>query len=304
MTAQSMPVRLSDQRRQAGRFRTRTKVARVLLYAFVTLVAATFFAPFFWTITTSLKAPSEVFLFPPKVFPERAVLSNYPEVFRRVPFALFYRNTILVTVLATTGTIVSTTLVAFGFARRRFPLRDKLFFLVLSTMMLPGEVTLIPQFLMFKQFGWLDTLYPLIVPSYLGGGAFNVFLMRQFLMTIPIDFDEAAMLDGASALRILFVVLLPLIKPALITVSILSFLGHWNDFFTPLIYLNTTEKFTLSVGLRYFQTSFAYSGGDVGDPKEQLLMAASLMTALPCVLLFFVAQRYFVEGVVMSGIKA
>lgn len=304
MTAQSMSASLSAQRQQMQHLRSRRKMGRVLLYAFVTLLAATFFAPFFWTITTSLKHPTEVFLFPPKVFPQRPVLDNYPEVFRRVPFGLFYRNTILVTVFATLGTVVSTTLVAFGFARRRFPLRDKLFYLVLSTMMLPGEVTLIPQFLLFKRFGWLDTLYPLIVPSYLGGGAFNIFLMRQFLMTIPMDFDEAAMLDGASSLRILFTVLLPLIKPALITVSILSFLGHWNDFFTPLIYLNTTEKMTLSVGLRWFQTSFAYSGGDVGDPKEQLLMAASLMTALPCVLLFFVAQRYFVEGVVMSGIKA
>jgi len=304
MSAQSVSASLRAQQQRMYQIRTQRKIRRALLYAFVTLLAATFFAPFFWTITTSLKSPAEVFVFPPKVFPERFVFGNYPEVFRRVPFALFYRNTIVVTVAATVGAIVSTTLVAFGFARRRFPLRDKLFLLVLSTMMLPGEVTLIPQFLLFKELGWLDTLYPLIVPSFLGGGAFNIFLMRQFFMTIPLDFDEAAMLDGASALRILFVVLLPLLKPPMITVAILSFLGHWNDFFTPLIYLNTTEKMTLSVGLRWFQTSFAYSGGDVGDPKQQLLMAASLMTALPCVILFFVAQRYFVEGVVMSGIKA
>ncbi|MBC7234806.1 MAG: carbohydrate ABC transporter permease [Chloroflexi bacterium] len=284
--------------------RSTLRLGRVLLYLAVILLAAGFFAPFFWTITTSLKSPDEVFVFPPQVFPKQIRFSNYPEVFARVPFGLFYRNTILVTILATLGTVLSTTLVAFGFARRRFPLRNQLFFLLLSTMMLPGEVTLIPQFLLFKSFGWLDTLYPLIVPSYLGIGAFNIFLMRQFFMTIPMDFDEAAMLDGASSLRILFVVLLPLIQPALITISILSFLGHWNDFFTPLIYLNTTEKMTLSVGLRWFQTSFAYSGGDVGEPKEQLLMAASLMTALPCVILFFVAQRYFVQGVVMSGIKA
>jgi multiple sugar transport system permease protein len=292
------------QRVQTQRIRRGRTFRRLLLYAFVTIVAASFFAPFFWTMTTSLKAPSEVVVFPPQVFPKRPIFDNYPEVFRRVPFGLFYRNTIVVTLVATFGTVLTCTLVAFGFARRRFPGRDKLFFVLLSTMMLPSQVTLIPQFLIFKQFGWLDTLNPLIVPSYLGGGAFNVFLMRQFLMTIPMDFDEAAMLDGAGSLRILFVLLLPLIKPALITVSILSFLGHWNDFFTPLIYLNTTGKMTLSVGLRWFQTSFAYSGGDVGDPKEQLLMAASLMTALPCVLLFFVAQRYFVEGVVMSGIKA
>ena len=288
-----------------GRRRRHTAAAvrRGLLYAFVTLLATTFFAPFFWTITTSLKSPSEVYLFPPKVFPQVLRPQNYPLVFEKAPFGLFYRNTIVVTTLATTGTILSVTLVAFGFARRRFPGRDQLFFLVLGTMMLPNEVTLIPRFLLFKRFGWLDTLYPLVVPSWFGVNAFSIFLMRQFYMTIPRDFDEAAELDGASSLRILFVVLLPLIKPALITISILSFLGHWNDFFTPLIYLNTTEKLTLSIGLRWFQTSFAYSGGDVGDPKEQLLMAASLMTALPCVILFFVAQKYFVEGVVMSGIK-
>jgi multiple sugar transport system permease protein len=133
--------------------------------------------------------------------------------------------------------------------------------------------------------------------------AFAIFLMRQFFMTIPTDFDEAAMLDGASSLQILFTVLLPLIRPAIITVAILSFLAHWNDFFTPLIYLNTKEKLTLSVGLRWFQTSFSYAGADAGEPKEQLLMAASLMATIPCIILFFVAQRYFIQGIVMSGLK-
>ena len=303
MATQSTLLSLSVQKRQMRRRRFFNRLRRVLLYVFVTLVAATFFAPFFWTITTSFKAPSEVVVFPPQVFPKSWRWQNYVSVFEKVPFALFYRNTILVTFFATTGTILSTTVVAYGFARKRFPGRDMLFFVLLSTMMLPGEVTLIPQFLLFKRFGWLDTLYPLIVPSYLAVNAFGIFLMRQFFLTIPTDFDEAAMLDGASSLQILFTVLLPLIRPAIITVSILSFLAHWNDFFTPLIYLNTKEKLTLSVGLRWFQTSFSYSGADASEPKEQLLMAASLMTALPCVLLFFVAQRYFVQGIVMSGLK-
>ncbi len=277
-------------------------VRRFLLYVLVTLIAFSFFAPFGWSFLSSLKDPSEVMMWPPRVFPTVAKWSNYAEVFVRAPFALFFKNTVVVVVFATIGSVVSTILVGFGFSRKRFPGRDMLFYVLLSTMMLPSEVTLIPQFLMFKSFGWLDTLYPLIVPSYFAG-AFNVFLMRQFLMTIPIDFDEAAMLDGASSLKILFTVLLPLIKPAMITIAILSFLGHWNDFFTPLIYLNTQEKLTLSVGLRWFQASFAYAGSDVGEPKAQYLMAASMMTAAPCVILFFVAQRYFVEGMVMSGIK-
>jgi ABC-type glycerol-3-phosphate transport system permease component len=303
MATQSTSLSLSIQKQRSRRRRFFRSLRRVLLYVFVTLVAATFFAPFFWTITTSFKAPSEVVVFPPQVFPKSWRWQNYVSVFEKVPFGLFYRNTILVVFFATTGTILSTTVVAYGFARKRFPGRDLLFFVLLSTMMLPGEVTLIPQFLLFKRFGWLDTLYPLIVPSYLAVNAFGIFLMRQFFLTIPTDFDEAAMLDGASSLQILFTVLLPLIRPAIITVSILSFLAHWNDFFTPLIYLNTKEKLTLSVGLRWFQTSFSYAGADVGEPKQQLLMAASLMAALPCVLLFFVAQRYFVQGIVMSGLK-
>jgi multiple sugar transport system permease protein len=303
MATQSTSLSLSIQKQRSRRRRFFRSLRRVLLYVFVTLVAATFFAPFFWTITTSFKDPSEVVVFPPQVFPKQWRARNYLIVFEKVPFGLFYRNTILVTFFATTGTILSTTVVAYGFARKRFPGRDLLFFVLLSTMMLPGEVTLIPQFLLFKRFGWLDTLYPLIVPSYLAVNAFGIFLMRQFFLTIPTDFDEAAMLDGASSLQILFTVLLPLIRPAIITVSILSFLAHWNDFFTPLIYLNTKEKLTLSVGLRWFQTSFSYAGADVGEPKQQLLMAASLMAALPCVLLFFVAQRYFVQGIVMSGLK-
>lgn len=277
-------------------------VSRALLYLLVTLIAASFFWPFLWSLLSSLKAPSEVMVFPPQMFPKVPIWRNYVEVFIRAPFGLFFKNTVIVVVFATLGSVISTLLVGFGFSRKRFPGRDFLFYVLLSTMMLPGEVTLIPQFLMFKSLGWLDTLYPLIVPSYFAG-AFNVFLMRQFLMTIPIDFDEAAMLDGASSLQILFGVLLPLIKPAIITIAILSFLGHWNDFFTPLIYLNTKEKLTLSVGLRWFQGSFMYAGSDVGEPKAQYLMAASMLTAAPCVLLFFVAQRYFVEGVVMSGIK-
>lgn len=303
MVNPSTSLSLGAQGRSMRQRRLSRGLRRALLYALVTLIAATFFAPFFWTITTSFKAPDEVVVFPPQVFPKSWRWQNYISVFEKVPFALFYRNTILVTFFATIGTILSTTVVAYGFARKRFPGRDVLFFALLSTMMLPGEVTLIPQFLLFKRFGWLDTLYPLIVPSYLAVNAFGIFLMRQFFMTIPTDFDEAAMLDGASSLQILFTVLLPLIRPAIITVSILSFLAHWNDFFTPLIYLNTKEKLTLSVGLRWFQTSFSYSGADASEPKEQLLMAASLMTALPCMILFFVAQRYFIQGIVMSGLK-
>jgi ABC-type glycerol-3-phosphate transport system permease component len=276
---------------------------RAALYVSVILLAAVFFAPLFWTISTSLKRPDEVFLFPPTPLPETPRFVNYVQVFEKIPFGLFTRNSALVTLTATVGTVLSTTLVAYGFARKRFPGRDVMFLLVLSTMMLPIEVTIIPQFLLFKELGWIDTLLPLVVPEYFAVGAFYIFLMRQFLMTIPRDFDEAATMDGAGSLRILWSVLLPLIRPALITVAILSFLAHWNDFFAPMIYLNSKENLTLTVGLRYLVTTVGANTSDKGEPMEHLLMAASLMAALPAILLFFVAQRYFVQGIVMSGIK-
>jgi ABC-type glycerol-3-phosphate transport system permease component len=287
--------------RYSQKARLRRRIVRALNYGIVLMLALGFLFPFFWTLMTSLKAPHEVVVFPPQIFPERARFENYRIVFERVPFELFYLNTIIVSVLSTLGVVLSTIFIAFGFSRKRFPGRGALFVVVLSTMMLPPEVTLIPQFLLFQRFGWLDTFYPLIVPSFFGS-AFSIFLMRQFFLTIPMDFDEAAMLDGASSLTILFRVLLPLVRPALITVAILSFLGAWGDFFIPLIYLNTTERLTLSVGLRWFQQGH-YAGAEAGEPRQQLLMAASLMATVPCVILFFVAQRYFVEGMVMSGIK-
>jgi multiple sugar transport system permease protein len=170
---------------------------------------------------------------------------------------------------------------------------------LLATMMIPGYITIIPSFLMFKNVGWIDTLYPLTVPAFFGGGAFNVFLLRQFFMTIPLDFDEAAYVDGANSFTIFWKLILPLSKPALSTVAIFSFLGSWNDFLGPLIYLNTKEKFTLPLGLTWFRVVPMESG----EPRDHLLMAASVTVTLPAVILFFAAQRYFIAGIVMSGLK-
>ncbi len=296
---QSRSVRLIATTRQYALGR---RTGRILLYLLVISLAAMFFLPFFWTITTSLKRVDELYRFPPPIFPEYPQFQNYLRVFEKVPFALFLRNSGIVATFATIGTVTSTTLVAYGFARRRFPGRQTLFLVVLSTMMLPDEVTIIPKFILFRDLGWLDTFYPLIVPDYFAVGAFYIFLMRQFLMTVPRDFDEAAVMDGAGSLRILWSVLLPMIQPAVITVAILSILNHWNDFFHPLIFLNTRENFTVSIGLRYF-TKAAGMGADQGETREHLLMAASLMAAAPMIVLFFLAQRYFVQGIVMSGLK-
>jgi ABC-type glycerol-3-phosphate transport system permease component len=255
--------------------------------------------PFVWTVLSSLKDAHEIVTFPPTLFPERLRFENYPYAWNKVPFLRFYLNSGLVTGLAMVGQTLTATLVAYGFARFRFPLRNALFMLVLSTLMIPWEVTIVPSFLLFKALGWLDTLAPLIVPHWFGGGPFFIFLLRQFFLTLPRDYDEAAKIDGANSFQVLWEVLVPLCRPAITTVAIFSFLFHWNEFIAPLIYLNTPDRFTISLGLRYFQTTPM----EAGEPREHLLMAGTVLMAAPCVLLFFAAQRYFVRGIVLSGLK-
>ena len=279
--------------------RTSRMVSRGVLYTIATLMAVVFMIPFVWTVFSSLKSPGELFTYPPRFFPKTFRFGNYAQVFERVPFGLWIRNTLYVSVLATLGAVLSASLVGFSFARFRYPGRDGLFLLTLSTMMLPVEVTLIPIYILFAKIGWLDTYKPLVVPSYFGGGAFLIFLMRQFFMTIPLDLDEAARIDGAGYLRIFTQIVLPLSIPALATASVLTFMGNWNAFLGPYIFLNTNTKFTLGVGVRYFQAQWDPDG----EPTQHLLMAAGLMMTAPIILLFFVAQRFFVRGIVMSGIK-
>lgn len=271
----------------------------LLLYAPALLLAALFMGPFLWTVGSAFKHPTEIYVFPPLLWPEEMQWRNWVEVWIQVPFARYVRNSVQVTGLAVAGQVLSTTLVAYGFARYRFPGRDFLFMVVLSTMILPFEVLLIPQFLIFRTLGWLDSYLPLVVPFFLGAGPFFIFLMRQFFLTIPLDLDESARLDGASSWRILWSIILPLSLPGLATVAIFSFLTHWDSFLGPLIYLNTMEKYTLPLGLRFFQL-VADAGG---APREHLLMAASLTVSLPGLALFVLAQKYFVQGIVLSGIK-
>jgi ABC-type glycerol-3-phosphate transport system permease component len=256
----------------------------------------TFLTPFFWMVSTSLKAPGREFAFPPQWIPDPAVWKNYPEtLFGVLPFNLFFRNTIIIAVISTVGVLISSSLVAFGFARIRFAGRDTLFVLLLSTMMLPYVVTIIPRFILFRLFGWIDTWLPLIVPSFFGGGAFNVFLLRQFFRTVPYELDEAAKMDGASNFRIWWQIMLPLSKPVLATIAVLNFVGDWNAFVRPLIYLSTLDKQMVGVGLAF------YHGLTSGYSKWNLMMAASTMMTIPIIVLFFFAQKYFVRGIVMTG---
>lgn len=270
-----------------------------LLYGLATLGAIGFGLPFFWTVASSLKTQSEIYTFPPVWLPAVPQWGNYALVFELAPFARFIVNTIIVTGLAMIGQVLSASVVAFGFTRFRFPGREALFSVLLATMMVPWQVTMVPQFLLFRWLGWINTFYPLIVPNYFGGGAFYIFLLRQFFLTIPRDFDEAARIDGATSVSIFWNIILPLSHPALATVVIFSFLDHWNSFMQPLIFLNDPKKFTVAIGLRYFNAS-PFTGD---QPREAVLMAASMITAAPCLALFFAAQQYFVKGIVMSGIK-
>jgi multiple sugar transport system permease protein len=290
----------------AIRQRIRGRLGRAGLYVLVVALAILFTAPFFFSLSSSLKSAQELHIFPPSLLPAVPQFHNYARVFEVVPFGLFYINTIIIAGTATIGNVLAAAIAGYGFARFRWRGRDVMFLILISTLVLPEEVVIIPKFLMFhivpeRLFGqsWINTWWPLILPSWIGGGAFNVFLMRQFLMQLPRELDEAATIDGAGYFRILWSVLLPLTKPALATVAIFSFLGHWRDFIHPLIYLNSRDKFPLSLGLRWFQQLPL----EASEPRENLLMAAALLMALPCILLFFTMQRYFVRGIVMSGIK-
>lgn len=256
--------------------------------------AVVLLVPFGWLISTSLKEEGREFLLPPQWIPDPIAWHNYPDAMRALPFPTYLWNTAVVTIGQLSGTLLTASMAAFAFARLRFPGRNVLFTMLLSTLMLPQAVTLIPKFIIFRYLGWIDTLYPLWVPWWFGGGAFNVFLLRQFLMTLPHDLDEAARIDGASNWRIYWSVLMPLCRPALITVGIFSFIYSWNDFLEPLIYLHNEKLRTLALGLRGFQ--------DLYKTDWTLLMAASAAIVMPVLALFFVCQRYFIRGIHLTGL--
>jgi multiple sugar transport system permease protein len=259
--------------------------------------AALTLVPFYLMVVISLKTTKEVAQ-SPWALPKVPQWINYAHTWTisgtDVSFGTFFHNTLLIAVLSTVGTVMSSSIVAFGFSRLRFPGRERLFMLLLATMMLPGIVTLIPSFIGFRYLHWIDTLYPLIVPAFFSS-AFNVFLLRQFLLTLPRELDEAARLDGASFFQIYWCILMPLCKPALVTVGLFAFIYAWKDLMGPLIYLNSTSNQTLELGLRTFDTMY----GTIWN----LLMAGSVIVLIPLLILFFAGQKYFVQGIVMSGLK-
>ena len=269
-------------------------IRTALVYLLIFAVGALFIIPLLWMVSVSFSEPQQVAKPGLHLIPPQLKWANYAYALTLMPFGRYALNTITVTFLAMLGGVMSSALVAFAFARLRAPGKDALFILMLSTIMLPPLVTMIPIFIIFKHLGWYDTLLPLIVPAWFGS-AFYIFLIRQFFLTIPVDLEEAAKIDGCSTFRIFWQIIMPLSKPVLVTVAVFSFVAHWNDFITPLIYLNSVDKRTLALGLATFT--------DVWGVDIVSLMAASTVVLLPVLVVFFLAQRYFVQGVVMTGIK-
>ncbi len=296
----SKPLEAGRSRPTATPWYQRRTVRRtahmIFVYAVILPGAVLFCLPFLWMLSTALKDPKQIFVYPPQWIPKPIRWQNFIEGWTKyLPFTIFLRNSLIITVGNVLGNLFSCSLTAYGFARLRARGKEVLFLLVLATMMVPTEVTLIPQYVLFTKLGWNNTFLPLMVPPWFGW-PFFIFLLRQFFMTLPRDLDDAARIDGASTWGILFRILLPLSKPALATVTIFAFIGNWNNFLGPLIYLRDTEKLTLAVGLQQFRGAFGYV-------DFHLMMAVSLLVLLPVLVVFFVGQRTFVRGIALTGIK-
>jgi ABC-type glycerol-3-phosphate transport system permease component len=277
-------------------------LSEILKYLLLIVLAVTFMLPFIWMFSSALKDSSQVFSVPPIWIPRPALWQNFYESWTAWPFNLWLYNTVIkYAIPATVGTVVSSAIAAYGFARLEWRLRDILFAVCLATMMVPGQVTLVPLFIVFKKLGWVNTLMPLVIPSFFGGGAYNIFLLRQFFMTLPNELSDAARIDGANELGILFRIVLPLAKPALTVVALFRFMGAWNDYFGPLVYLSNDKQWTLARGLERLRGS-AYEVGSSRMAYPYLMAVSSIIT-LPILVAFFFAQRTFIEGISLTGIK-
>jgi multiple sugar transport system permease protein len=276
----------------------RISLRYVSTYAALLLLGGLFLIPFLWMLSVSLQDAQGMFAQPFHWIPDRPRWENYAGALSALPFGRYLFNTTVITASVLGLTLISCSLVAYGFSRLRFPGRDILFAVCISTMMLPGQVTMIPLYMAYARLGWVDTYLPLVVPS-LFGSPFYIFLLRQFFLTIPREYDEAALLDGAGRLRIYWSIVLPLARPAIATVALFCFIGTWNDFFGPLIYLNSPEKATLTLGLNMLKSQVMGSGA----VQWQILMAASVLVMLPNIFVFFLAQKQFIRGIQIGGLR-
>lgn len=267
----------------------------VVLYLLLGLFAISTLFPLIWMISTSLKSGDVIFQIPPQFLPNGLHWENYSRAITEINFFVLFKNTLVITIFQLLSNVFVSAFVAYGFARFNFPGKNIWFMLVLSTIMLPGEVTMIPVFIGFSEIGWSNSILPLVVPGFFGGAPVFIFLLRQFFLSVPKDLEESAVIDGASSFTIFLKIFLPLSIPALVTIGIFSFQGSWNDLLGPLIYLNDVDKFTLTLGLSMFKGVMKVEWGP--------LMAGSILALLPVLIVFFLAQKHFVEGVKLSGIK-
>ena len=287
------PVRGSSLKQQKT-------VVDAIAYFLLALGAAVVLVPFWWMVKTSLTAETRLFEFPPQFFPDPAVWRNYIDAWYALPvsFTRFTANTIFITVLAMTAEIFTCSLVAYGFARFRFPGRNFLFILMLSTMMLPGVVTLVPTFILWRELKLIDTYDPMVLGAWFAWGPSYIFLLRQFFLSLPREIEEAARIDGANTFQIYWHIMLPLVKPALLAIAVLSFIGNWNNFMGPLIYLNSGEKYPLIMALKFFEQSLSKEA-----PKFHYMMAMTTMMSVPLLLLYFFMQRTLIEGITAGAVK-
>ncbi len=277
-------------------------IAEILKYILLLVLAFSYMLPFIWMFTSALKDDSQVFNVPPIWIPHPAYWENFWNAWTTLSFNRWLYNTVVkYAVPVTVGTVVSSAIVAYGFSRIRWRMRGIFFAVCLATMMVPGQVTLVPLFIIFKKLEWVNSFKPLVVPAFFGGGAFNIFLLRQFFLTLPLELSDAARIDGASEFGILFRIVLPLSKPALTVVALFRFMGAWNDYFGPLIYLNSENNWTLARGIERLRGS-VYEVG-YSRMAYPYLMAVSTIVTLPILVAFFFAQRTFIEGISLTGIK-
>ena len=266
-------------------------------------LAVVWLLPFYWMLRSSLMGMSQIFEYPPVIFPDPVQWENFPEALTRLPFLTYFKNTLIIVVLCVGGILISCSVSAYGLSRVQWKGRDKVFYLLMTSIMLPYFATIIPSFVMWTKMGLTNTFVPLVLPSWFGvgtvsvfgGGMFNIFLLRQFFRTIPKELDEAARIDGAGHFTIFTQIILPLSKPALICVGLFTFLNTWNDFINPLIYLSDQEKYTIQIGLRTFIGVFS--------SQWHLLMAAAVFAIIPVLIVFLIGQKYFVEGIATTGLK-
>ncbi len=267
----------------------------IVVYILLVVLSFVFVFPFFWMIDSALKSDAQIFLWPPQWIPNPIQWQNFVTAFTNphLPFLTFFKNTMTLEIGIIVGRLLSCILIAYGFARLEAPGKNFWFGVLLATFMVPGAVTMIPKYILFNKLGWVNTYLPLIVPAWFGE-SYGIFLMRQFFLTIPRELEEAAIMDGANTYHILRYVIVPLSMPVIAVITVLSFKDIWNDFFTPLLYLNNSSKYTLSIGLAYFNGQYKVAMGP--------LMAASVVLLLPLVIVFFIAQKAFVEGISLTGL--